>query len=113
MRMTLVRRAVDGVGTAIGADHALRMRENALEILFAHREPDHSHLALATLEQGDRKRVRLQLLSLCKTPKSLAVSGSVGVVRDPGDLDVVPPANELDLRDRLVANLLRRRGIIQ
>src|ERR1051326_9117525 len=111
--MALMRRAVERVGAAVGADHPLRVRQDAFEILFAHGEADHPDLSLATLEQRDGERVGLELLSLCETPEPLAVSGGDGEVGDAGDLNVVPCAAELDLRDGLVSDLLRWRGIAE
>ena len=113
MGVTLVRRTVEGVGAAVGADHPLGMREYALEILLAHRETDHPDVRLAALEQGDGERIWLELLSLCETAKPLAVGGGVGVVADAGDLHVVPPTNEVDLRDGLAADLVGGGGIIE
>src|SRR2546430_8878265 len=89
------------------------MREYVLEILLAHRETDHPDVRLAALKQGDGERIWLELLSLCETAEPLAIGGGVGVVADAGDLHVVPPTNEVDLRDGLAADLVGGGGVIQ
>src|SRR5437868_11606178 len=97
MGVAFMRRTVRRVRTTVGAHHALCVRENAIEIVLAHREADHADVPLAALQEGNGERVRLQLLSLCETAESLAVGRGVGVVADARDLDVIPPADELDL----------------
>ena len=54
MRMAAMRRAVDGERAAVAAHHPLRMREDAIEILLAHREADHADVATIALKQRRR-----------------------------------------------------------
>src|SRR6476660_7956535 len=108
--MALVCWAIGRVGAAIGAYHSLRMGEDTLEVVLAHREADHADVSLAALQERDRERVRFELLSLRETSETLAVGGRIGVVGHTADLDVVPSTDELDLGDRLASDLLGRRG---
>src|SRR6185503_2469799 len=49
MRVPAFGRPVGCERAAVGAHHALRMRQDPLEILFAHRESDHADTAFAAL----------------------------------------------------------------
>src|SRR5206468_12835448 len=82
MRVAFVRRTVEGVRAAVGADHTLRMREDALEIVLAHREADHADVSLTALEQRDGERVRLEVLRHRKAADALSLGRSIGVVGD-------------------------------
>ena len=58
MRMPTARRSVDGERAAVAAHHSVRMRQNAREVVFAHREPDHADVCAVSLEQRDGRGVR-------------------------------------------------------
>src|SRR5205085_815732 len=58
MRMTLMCRTIYRECAAVAADHRVPMRENAIEIVLAHRETNHAHAAPIALEQRDGHVVR-------------------------------------------------------
>src|SRR5690242_2671994 len=101
MRMASMRWTVDGECTAVATDHALRMRENAVEILFAHREADHADVRVISLQQRDGEIIRVDSLLLREGAESRAFGGAVVRIHDVGDHHVVPAADEIDFGERL------------
>ncbi len=59
MRAPTARGAFDRERTAIAGDHAERMREDAIEVLLAHREADHADVATIPVQHGDCELIRI------------------------------------------------------
>ena len=80
-----------------------------VEVLLAHREADHADVAAVSLEQRDGHGVRIGVSGSPRTsPSRCAFGGTIVGVRDVGDHDVVPAADQLDLGQRLRS--MRRRS---
>ena len=70
------RRSIDGEPAAVGTHHGKRMRENTVEILFAHREAEHAHTASAAPQQRGRVLVRIHAArhGVCAETRALGVT---------------------------------------
>src|SRR4029079_10039117 len=108
MRMAAARRAVGREGAAVAADHSLRVGEDAVEIVFAHREPNHADAAAASLQQRHGHGVRIHVQTLRIGAETRTLGGPVARVGDVGDHHAVPAADQRDVRERFLLDTLRR-----
>src|SRR5262249_13886317 len=89
------------------------MRENAVEIVLAHREADHPDIAAVPLQQAEGGLVWVRAQPRRILPEPRAFGCAIGSVVHAGDQHVVPAADELDLRQRLAFDAIGGRGIRQ
>ena len=104
-------RATGWDGYWIDAASALRMREDAVKILFAHRKTDHADASSISVEHRDREIIWVSADRLRIRAEPLAFGGAVGRVAHRRDVHVLPPTNQVDFGERFRLDT-RRHGRI-
>ena len=82
------------------------MREDALEVVLAHRETDHAGAAVARAKQRDGCFVRIHALRLRVSAEAFPGSGRIGAPAGARDKHVVPATDEVDLGKRFALDAI-------